>query len=71
MIVTLKSTIDDALARQQFYADAETAYAETLRTNAVYRMDDVKVFLAARVRGDSPQRPAPVPLDPSKPLADA
>ena len=41
MVETLESAMIDALARQQFYADAETAYADTLRTNAVYRMEDV------------------------------
>lgn len=69
-VETLQTAMDDAIARQKFYADGEAAYLETLRTNKVYRAKDVKAFISARVRGGNPTGPKPVPFDPAKPMAD-
>lgn len=71
MVETLQTAMEDALARQQFYADGEAAYADTLRSNKVYRAEDVKSYITARVRGGKPTAPKPVPFDPAKPMADA
>jgi len=71
MVETLQTAMEDALARQQFYVDGEAAYQDTLRTNKAYRNEDVKAYIVARVRGDKPTRPRPVPFDPAKPMAQA
>jgi hypothetical protein len=71
MVETLQTAMDDALARQQFYANAEAAMADTLRTNQAYRPEDVKAYILARAQGGNPVRPQPVPFDPSKPMASA
>lgn len=71
MVETLQTAMDDALARQQFYADGETAYTDSLRSNKVYRAQDVKTFITARVQGGKPTRPEAVPLDASKPMTQA
>ena len=68
MVETLQTAMDDAVARQQLYADAEASYQETLRTNKVYRAEDVKAFILARASGNKPKRPKPVRLDPAKPM---
>ena len=36
MVDTLQSAMEDALARQQFYADGDASYQDALRTNAVF-----------------------------------
>ena len=68
MVETLQTAMDDALARQQLYADGASAYEDTLRTNAVYRADDVHAYLKACVAGGNPARPKAVALDPRKPI---
>lgn len=68
MVETLQTAMDDALARQAFYAEGEAAFADTLSSNRAYRPEDVKAYILARVRGDKPVRPQPVPFDPSKPM---
>lgn len=70
MVETLQSAMDDTLARQQLYADAEASYRETLDSNKVYRSEDVKRFILARARGGKPTRPKPVRFDPARPLAN-
>lgn len=73
MVDTLQSAMEDALARQQFYADGEAAYQHTLRTNAVYSGADVKAYVLARAAGgkagDPHTRPQARPLDGAKPIA--
>lgn len=71
MVETLQTAMEDALARQQFYVDGEAAWQDTLSTNKAYRNEDVKAYIVARVRGDKPTRPQPVPFDPAKPMAQA
>lgn len=51
MVDTLQSAMDDALVRQQFYADGEASYQDTLRSNAVYGSADVRAHITARVSG--------------------
>jgi predicted transcriptional regulator len=51
MVDTLQAAMEDALVRQQFYADGEAAYQDTLRTNTVYAGADVKAYVMARVKG--------------------
>ena len=63
MVDTLQAAMDDALVRQQFYADGEASYQDTLRTNAVFGGADVKVYVMARAAGGKPQRPQALPLD--------
>ena len=55
----------------QFYAEGAAAYEDTLRTNAVYRSDDVHAYLKARVAGEKPTRPKAVALDARKPIRRA
>ncbi len=62
MVETLQTAMDDAALRQQFYADGEAAYQETLRTNQVYRADDVFAWMRARVKGENPAWPKSVPF---------
>ena len=71
MVETLQSAMEDALARQQFYAEGAAAYEDTLRTNAVYRSDDVHAYPKARVAGEKPTRPKAVALDARKPIRRA
>jgi predicted transcriptional regulator len=71
MVDTLQSAMEDALARQQFYADGEAAYQDTLHTNAVFNGADVKAYALARVAGGQPARPQAVPLDAAKPMTPA
>lgn len=71
MVDTLQTAMDDALARQQFYADGETAYQDTLRTNMVFRGPDVKAHVMARVASGKPTKPKAVPLDTAKPMTMA
>ena len=68
MLDTLQSAMEDALARQQFYADGEVAYQESLRTNAVFGAVEVKAYVMARVAGEKPSRPKATPLDAAKPM---
>ena len=71
MVDTLQSAMEDALARQQFYADGEASYQDALRTNAVFSGADVKAYALARVAGGKPARPQAVPLDGAKPMTPA
>ena len=72
MVDTLQSAMEDAMVRQQFYADGEASYQETLRTNAVFSGVDVKAYLLARVKsgksGDRTGRPQAQPLIAAKPM---
>ena len=72
MVDTLQSAMEDALVRQQLYADGEASYQDTLRSNAVYRGADVKAYVMARVNsgksGSKPGRPQAQPLDVAKPM---
>ena len=68
MVDTLQSAMEDALARQQFYADGEASYQDTLHTNAVFSGADVKAYALARAAGGKPTRPQAVPLDAAKPI---
>ena len=68
MVDTLQSAMEDALVRQQFYADGEASYQDTLRSNVVYSGADVKDYVLARVKGDKPGRPQAQPLDVAKPM---
>jgi len=72
MVDTLQAAMDDALVRQQFYADGEAAYQDTLRTNTVFGGADVKAHILARLKtgstGDKPGRPQAQPLDTAKPM---
>ena len=72
MVDTLQSAMEDALVRQQFYADGEASYQETLQTNSVFGGADVKAYLLARVNrgksGEKTGRPQAQPLDASKPV---
>jgi predicted transcriptional regulator len=69
MVDTLQAAMDDALARQQFYADGEASYQDTLRTNAVYGSADVKAYVMARVAGGKPGRPQAQPLNAARPIS--
>ena len=69
MVDTLQAAMEDALVRQQFYADGEAAYRATLRTNAVFGAADVKAYVLARAAGGQPRRPRPLRLDAAKPAA--
>ena len=75
MVETLQSAMEDALARQQFYAEGEAAYQHTLRTNAVYGSADVKAHVLARVAGTEAgglqARPKTQPLHAGKPMTPA
>ena len=70
MVDTLQTAMDDALVRQQFYADGEASYQDSLRTNRVFRGADVKAYVLARVAGAKPKRPQTAALDPTKPIHD-
>ena len=69
MVDTLQAAMDDALVRQQFYADGEASYGETMRTNAVFGGADVKAYVLARLAGGKPSRPQAQRLDAAKPTA--
>jgi predicted transcriptional regulator len=68
MVDTLQAAMEDALVRQQFYADGEAAYQDSLRSNAVLDGADVKAYVMARVKGGKPGRPQALPLDAAKPM---
>lgn len=68
MVDTLQAAMDDALVRQQFYADGETSFQNTLQTNAVFGSADVKAYISTRVAGGKSSRPPTQPLDTSKPM---
>ena len=70
MVETLQTAMDDALARQQFYADGEAAYHDSLRSNKVYRAKDVKAFVMQKVRDGKPVAPKPVAFDSSRPMTN-
>ncbi|QDL54901.1 hypothetical protein [Rhodoferax aquaticus] len=75
MVDTLQSAMEDALVRQQFYADGDASYQQTLQTNTVFGGADVKAYLLARVKrgktGDTTGRPEAQPLDTRKPMKPA
>ena len=71
MVETLQSSMEDALARQQFYTDGEAAYQDSVRTNAVFGGADVKAYVMARLAGKQPLRPQALPLDVAKPMTPA
>ncbi len=71
MVDTLQVAMEDALERQQFYADGDASYQDTLRSNAVFSGADVKAYVIARVAGGEPVRPQARPLDASKPMTPA
>lgn len=71
MVDTLQSAMDDALARQQLYADGEAAYQETVRSNAVYAAEDVRAYVMSRMAGGKPRKPRAMPLDAAKPMTRA
>ena len=68
MVDTLQSAMEEALARQQLYADGAASHQEALCTNAVYRAADVKAYVIDRVAGRKPGRPKTVPLHATKPI---
>ena len=71
MVDTLQTAMDDALARQQFYAEGEASYQDSLRTNAVFGGADARAYVMARVAGQQPGRPQALPLDAAKPMTPA
>lgn len=71
MVDTLQLAMEDALARQQFYADGEAAYQETLQTNTVFAGKDVQAYALARAAGRKPRQPKALPLDATKPMKPA
>jgi len=60
--------MEDALARQQLYADGEASFQDTLYSNTVFGAADVKAYVMARVTGGKPVRPEALPLDAAKPM---
>ena len=71
MVDTLQSAMEDALMRQQFYAEGEASYQAALHTNAVFAGSDVKAYVLARIAGGQPGRPQALPLDAAKPMTPA
>ena len=71
MVDTLQAAMEDALVRQQFYADGEAAYQNTIRSNTVFDGADVKAYVMARAAGGKPGRPQSQPLDAAKPMTPA
>lgn len=69
MVDTLQAAMEDALVRQQFYADGDAAYQDTIRSNAVFAGADVKAYVMARIAGGKPSRPQALRLDAAKPMA--
>lgn len=65
MVDTLRAAMEDALARQQFYASGEASYREALHSNAVFGGADVKAYVLARVKGGRPRRPKALPWSPA------
>jgi hypothetical protein len=72
MVDTLQAAMEDALVRQQFYADGEASYQETLRTNAVFDGANVKAYVMSRLKrvksSSGPRRPQALRLDAAKPM---
>ena len=71
MVDTLQAAMEDALVRQQFYADGEASYQSTVRSNAVFGGADVKAYVMARLKGGKPGRPQALPLDAAQPMIPA
>lgn len=71
MVDTLQAAMEDALVRQQFYADGEASYEDTIRSNAVFGGADVKAYVLARAAGGKPGRPQALRLDAAKPMTTA
>ncbi len=70
MVETLQSGMEDAMARQQFYAVGHAALEDTLRTNTVFAADDVHAYIAARAAGKRTAKPQAVALDSEQPMSD-
>lgn len=68
---TLQAAMAEALMRQQFYADGEASFQETLRTNTVFAGADVKAYVTARAAGGKPSRPKALHLNTTKPMVGA
>ena len=51
-----------AVTRQQWYAEGDAAYQQTLQSNTAFAATDVKAYVMARVAGRKPDRPKPVPF---------
>jgi predicted transcriptional regulator len=71
MLDTLQAAMEDALARQQFYAEGEAAYQDSLRSNAVFGGADVKAYILNRAAGGKSGRPQMQPLNAAKPMTAA
>ncbi len=71
MVDTLQAAMEDALVRQQFYADGESAYQDAMRSNAVFDGADVRAYVMARAAGGQPVRPPARQLDAAKPMTSA
>lgn len=71
MVDTLQAAMDDALARQQFYADGDASYQDSMRTNVVFGGSEVKAYVLARAAGGKPGRPQAQPLYAARPMAPA
>jgi hypothetical protein len=71
MVDTLQEAMEDALVRHQFYADGQSSFQDTLRTNTVFGGTDVKAYVMARAAGGKPSRPKALRLDASKPKPKA
>ncbi len=69
MVDTLQVAMEDALLRQQFYADGEAAFQDSLRSNAVFGGADVKAYVLDRVAGSKSGKPQALSLDSAKPMA--
>lgn len=68
---TLPSAMEDALVRQQFYAEGEASYQAALVTNTVHGASDVKAYVLARAAGAQPCRPSAQAVDTAKPMTPA
>jgi len=74
MVDTLQSAMDDTLMRQQFYADGEASYQDSLRSNTVFGAAEVKAYFMARTKGKKPasklNKPKAQALVTTKPIRD-
>lgn len=68
MVETLQSAMEEALSRQQFYADGDASYQDSLRTNRVYAAADVKAYVLQRAASGKQRRPRAQALDTAKPI---
>lgn len=69
MVDSLQLAMDDAVQRHAVYAQGEAAYRQALHSNQIFRAEDVKAYIMARVQGEPGElsrwgeRPLPVALD--------